>query len=82
MRGCLRRKGKMIAISIHAPHGGSDRFYLRWCMDNALSPLAQKTVINYLKQNSRQYNLEYTNKISIGDGRFARGFWGIQLLEK
>ena len=56
--------------------------YLQWCMDNALSPLAQKTVINYLKQNSRQYNLEYTNKISIGDGRFARGFWGIQLLEK
>ena len=56
--------------------------YLRWCMDNALSPLAQKTVINYLKQNSRQYNLEYTNKISIGDGRYARGFWGIQLLQK
>ena len=74
-------EGEML-ISIHAPHGGSDRFYLRWCMDNALSPLAQKTVINYLKQNSRQYNLEYTNKISIGDGRFARGFWGIQLLEK
>ena len=24
MRGCLRRKGKMIAISIHAPRGGSD----------------------------------------------------------
>lgn len=56
--------------------------YLRWCMDNALSPLAQKTVINYLKQNSRQYNLEYTNKISIGDGRFARGFWGIRVLGK
>ena len=56
--------------------------YLQWCVDNALSPLAQKTVINYLKQNSRQYNLEYTNKISIGDGRFARGFWGIQLLQK
>lgn len=56
--------------------------YLQWCMDNALSSLAQKTVINYLKQNSRQYNLEYTNKISIGDGRFARGFWGIQLLKK
>ncbi len=54
--------------------------YLQWCMDNALSPLAQKTVINYLKQNSRQYNLEYTNKISIGDGRFARGFWGIRVL--
>ena len=56
--------------------------YLRWCMDNALSPLAQKTVINYLKQNSRHYNLEYTNKISIGDGRFSRGFWGIRLLKK
>ena len=56
--------------------------YLHWCMDNALNPLAQKTVINYLKQNSRQYNLEYTNKISIGDGRYARGFWGIQLLQK
>ena len=24
MRGCLCRKGKMIEISIHAPHGGSD----------------------------------------------------------
>ena len=56
--------------------------YLQWCVDNALSPLAQKTVINYLKQNSRQYNLEYTNKISIDDGRFVRGFWGIQLLKK
>ena len=56
--------------------------YLRWCMDNALSPLAQKTVINYLKQNSRQYNLEYTNKISIDDGRFDRGFWGIRVLGK
>lgn len=56
--------------------------YSQWCMDNALSPLAQKTVINYLKQNSCQYNLEYTNKISIGNGRFARGFWGIRLLAK
>ena len=34
MRGCLRRKGKMIAISIHAPHGGSDAD-----MQNALAIL-------------------------------------------
>jgi len=38
--------------------------YRLWCEDNALNPLSQKSLTNYLKQNERTYNLEYTNKWS------------------
>lgn len=50
--------------------------YRLWCEDNVLNPLAQKTLCSYLKQNESLYNLEYTNKVHIGGGRYARGFWG------
>ena len=56
--------------------------YRLWCEDNALNPLAQKTLTNYLKQNESLYNLEYTNKVHIGGGRYARGFLGIELLQR
>ena len=56
--------------------------YWQWCEDNALNPLAQKTLTNYLKQNESLYNLEYTNKVHIGGGRYARGFLGIELLQR
>lgn len=79
--GCNLKTGSIAKVEI-SPFARADLQNMLVMMDNALSPLAQKTVINYLKQNSRQYNLEYTNKISIGDGRFARGFWGIRLLKK
>ena len=55
--------------------------YELWCKDNALHPLTQKTMISFLKQNERTYNLEYTNKITISGGRQARGFLGIELLQ-
>lgn len=56
--------------------------YRQWCEDNALNPLAQKTLTNYLKQNESLYNLEYTNKVHIGSGRYARGFLGIEVLQR
>lgn len=56
--------------------------YRQWCEDNALNPLAQKTLTNYLKQNESLYNLEYTNKVHIGGGRYARGFLGIEVLQR
>ncbi len=55
--------------------------YKLWCTDNALNPLPQKTLSNFLKQNEDVYNLEYTNKVHIGNGRYARGFMGIELLQ-
>jgi len=54
--------------------------YRQWCEDNAVSALAQKSFCSFLKQNEQQYGLLYTNKVSIGGGRFARGFSGIELL--
>ena len=56
--------------------------YKQWCDDNALNSLSQKSFGSFLKQNERRYNLEYTNKVNIGGGRFARGFVGIELLQR
>ena len=56
--------------------------YRQWCEDNALNPLAQKTLCSYLKQNESLYNLEYTNKVHIGGGQYARGFLGIEVLQR
>ena len=53
-----------------------------WCDDNAYKPVASKSFGNYLTQHEREYNLEYTNKVSIGGGKFARGFIGIELLQR
>lgn len=56
--------------------------YRLWCDDNALSGLSQKSFCSFLKQNEGRYNIEYTNKVSIGSGKLARGFIGIELLQK
>ena len=56
--------------------------YKQWCDDNALNSLSQKSFCALLKQNESRYNLEYTNKGNIGGGRFARGFVGIELLQR
>jgi len=44
--------------------------------------MSQKSFCSYLKQNEGTYNLEYTNKVNIGSGKFARGFVGIELLHR
>ena len=56
--------------------------YRQWCEDNALNPLSQKSLTGFLRQNESKYNLEYTNKVNIGGGRLARGFWGIELIPR
>ena len=56
--------------------------YRLWCEDNAAMPLSAKSFCSYLKQNERTYTLEYTNKVHIGSGRFARGFMGIEVLHR
>ena len=56
--------------------------YRLWCEDNAATPLSAKSFCSYLKQNERTYNLEYTNKVHVGNGRFVRGFMGIEVLHR
>ncbi len=56
--------------------------YKMWCEDNATICLSQKSFCSFLKQAQRTYNLEYTNKVSIGGGKYARGFMGIELLQR
>ena len=56
--------------------------YRLWCEDNAAIPLSAKSFCSYLKQNERIYDLEYTNKIHVGNGRFVRGFMGIEVLHR
>ena len=56
--------------------------YRLWCEDNAAMPLSAKSFCVYLKQNERTYNLEYTNKVHVGNGRFVRGFMGIEVLQR
>ncbi len=52
--------------------------YLNWCDDNALKPLAMRTVSGYLRENVKRLDLEYTNRV-IRDGRPKRGFRGLKV---
>jgi len=54
--------------------------YRRWCDDNGSTSLALRTVIGYIKNNTDEWHLEYTNNIHENDKR-VRGFKGISLLE-
>ena len=53
-----------------------------WCEDNALNPLSAKSFSSYLIENADVYNLEPTNNIYIGGNKRARGFVGIELLQR
>ena len=41
-----------------------------------------KSFSSYLIENADRYNLEATNNIYIGNGKRARGFLGIEVLQK
>lgn len=56
--------------------------YKLWCEDNALTQLAQKSFCSYLKQNENKYGIRYTNKVNIGRGKLARGFTGIEIIQR
>lgn len=52
--------------------------YYRWCDDNALTALKRDTFTSWVKQNSDQFSIKYTNNISAG-GKTVRGFRGIAI---
>lgn len=53
--------------------------YRDWCADNMYNPLGQQSFLSFLRQNSREYRLAYSNNIPGGNGRCVRGFQGIRL---
>lgn len=56
--------------------------YKLWCEDNALNALSAKSFSAYLIENADVYNIQPTNNIYIGGNKRARGFVGIQVLQK
>lgn len=56
--------------------------YKLWCDDNALHPLSAKSFSSYLIENADYYNLQPTNNIYIGGNKRARGFMGIEVLQR
>lgn len=56
--------------------------YRMWCSDNAANELSAKSFSSYLKGHEKEYGLEYNNKVHIGGGKLARGFMGIELLQR
>lgn len=71
--------GKAINDTFFAKNGRVNRLEPAEKGD-ALSALSSKSFYSYLKQNERIYNLEYTNRVHAGNGRFVRGFMGIEIL--
>lgn len=55
--------------------------YQNWCSDNAVRSLSDRTFWSYLREHTLDLGLEYTNHIPIGNGKAARGFKGIRVLE-
>ena len=50
--------------------------------ENALTPLKQRSVCDFLVENEKNYNLEHTYTITNSAGRRVWGFLGIELLVK
>ena len=55
--------------------------YQCWCDDNAVRPMPERSFVGYLREHALDYDLDYTTNVSIGNGRHARGFRGIRVLE-
>ena len=53
--------------------------YNQWCEDNLEKPLGEKTFSSFLKQNQDVYGMNYSNNISLGGGKTARGYKGIHV---
>lgn len=56
--------------------------YRNWCEDNMLQPLTPKSFWSFLMQNQEKYHIQSTNKVHIGQGKYARGFRGIRALPR
>lgn len=55
--------------------------YQRWCGDNAMRPLGDRSFWSYLRENADQLDLDYTTHVPIGNGKSARGFVGIRVVD-
>lgn len=55
--------------------------YCRWCYNNALKPLQNKTALGYLKDHAELLNIKSSENIFKNNKR-ARGFKGIQLIQQ
>ena len=73
-------------VRLKADYGTSSKeiyeAYVMWCEENALTPLKQRSVSDFLVENEKKYNLEHTNTITNSAGRRVWGFLGIELLVK
>ena len=73
-------------VRLRADYGTSSKeiyeAYVMWCEENALTPLKQRSVSDFLVENEKKYNLEHTNTITNSAGRRVWGFLGIELLVK
>lgn len=57
--------------------------YYRWCSSNAETPLAERTVLNFLKNNAEEYGIRFSyNLIRPGyTGRY-RGYKGLRVISR
>ena len=54
--------------------------YYRWCSANAEQPLAERTVLSYLKNNADRYGIKFDNHIiKPGESGRYRGYKGIRV---
>lgn len=51
--------------------------YNRWCQDNSLRPLSDKSLLGYFKDNQTQLGLTYTTHVPGIQGKSIRGFLGV-----
>jgi len=51
--------------------------YERWCEDNAMRPLAMRTVTTYVKENAEDIGVVYSNRV---DGK--RGWIGVGIIDR
>lgn len=51
--------------------------YEMWCEDNAMKPLAMRTVSNYFRENAKELGITYSNRV-----KGKRGYIGVGLINK
>lgn len=54
--------------------------YVLFCEDNAIKPVAVKTLLSEIKQNASRLGIEHTNNIYLPGGKRVRGFIGVEVI--
>jgi len=53
--------------------------YCRWCNDNLDVPVSERSFARRFKERSADYGMTYDKNISVGNGRYCRGFRGVHV---